>query len=79
MSTSPPGVNEETWRRYLAGTRAFDDLHASGARCPGNPQGVRCTCGSPTPKERICRYWNGIEELVRQIGGATKEAFLKMK
>lgn len=79
MNEPPEGVDPETWNRCIAGCRAFEELFASGARCPGNPNGARCTCGSPQPKERICRYWNGIEELVRIIGGATKEAFLRIK
>lgn len=65
------------WQRYLQGTKAFEALWATGARCPGNPDGVKCTCA--IPKDAICKYWWALGGLAAKIGVAIKETFEKIK
>lgn len=70
----------ELWSRYLAGSKAIDDLFSKGYRCPSNATGVRCLCGGLIPpKKDICRYWVAVEKIAREIGGATWEVVGKLK
>jgi hypothetical protein len=69
--TLPPDVDPQLWLRYVKGAKAFDLLYGSGKRCPNNGQGTRCKCD--IPKQDYCRYFCGVADLAKQIGGATAE------
>ena len=72
MSADP---DPELMRRYAQGCRAYDDLWATGARCPSNPDPDAAKCLCAVPREKICRYWWALGKLAGEIGGAIKKTF----
>jgi len=75
--TIPPDCDPVTWLRYVRGAKAFDLLYERGMRCPSNPEAVRCLCDVQTSE--YCKYWQGLETLVSEIGGATLTMMKGMK
>jgi hypothetical protein len=75
----PEGVDPEVWDRYMIGTRSFDALYATGARCPSNPDPDAAKCLCAVPKEKICKYWWALGGLASKIGGAIKTTFEGIK
>jgi len=66
----PPDTDPGLWLRYLRGTRAFDVEWGQGSRCPENPRGARCRCGS-----RLvigCQIFRTIEKIAEEIGGEVR-------
>ncbi len=63
--------------RYIKGATAFDHLWLLGVRCPSNPDGVRCGC--LIKANDYCKYFDAVEKLGLQLGGAISAMIRGMK
>ncbi len=64
-------------QRYIKGAQSVDKLYGLGIRCPSNPEGVRCGCLIKT--NDYCKYFDAVEKLGLQLGGAISAMIRGMK